>query len=252
MNFVFRLGVLFAIYGFIWGIIEIAVTILNSGRKKTIFEVYLIKGIKYIFLVDVTFLFCLDIDKQNISLYNLIMAGLILLTYFIGKLQNKQNRLAMFQMMGNGMVKTDKTFNVKAEIGVISIALIVFALFIPYPEIANNPISIWFHESILKIEDTPIFGFIFKVIGFFFLVGMISKMLNAFTFLISGRPFVQTSSGFQTNKKDKEDDSFGFCQTTQWKNRRIRCDTTLPRGRRGRDRRDRKGAGPGKGSLPTS
>lgn len=216
LNFIFRLGVLFAIYGFIWGIFEIGISILSAGRKRTASEEYVIKAIKYIFLVDVTFLFCLDLEQENISIYNLTMAGFILLVYFMGKLQNKQNQMAMFQMMGNGGIpKTVNNFNIKAEIGVIALAISAFVVFIFFPEFAKNPISIWFHESILNIEDTPIFGFIFKVIGFFFLLGMLVKMLNAFMYLISGKPIVQASSSFQRfDKKKKEDDFDDFEELT--------------------------------------
>lgn len=209
LNFIFRLGVLFAIYGFIWGIFEIGISILSAGRKRTASEEYVIKAIKYIFLVDVTFLFCLDLEQENISIYNLTMAGFVLLVYFMGKLQNKQNQMAMFQMMGNGGApKMVNNFNIKAEIGVITLAIAAFVVFIFFPEFAKNPISIWFHESILNIEDTPIFGFIFKVIGFFFLVGMLVKMLNAFMYLLSGKPLVQASSSFQRFDKKKKDDEF--------------------------------------------
>ena len=208
LNYIFRLGVVFAIYGFIWGIFEIGISILRSGRTKTVQEDYVIKAIKYLFLVDVTFLFCLDLENENISIYHLTMAGLVLLTYFMGKLQNQQNQLAMFKMMGQGgLSKMRMNFNIKAEISVIIIAISAFILFIKYPDLSKNPISTWFHESILNIEDTPIFGFIFKVIGFFFLLSMLVKMINAFTYLISGKPFVQASSTFQQfNGRKKKDD----------------------------------------------
>jgi hypothetical protein len=208
MNFIFRLGVLFAIYGFIWGIIEIGVSILSAGRKRTMGEEYFIKGVKYLLLVDVTFLFCLNIENDNISVYYLAMAGLVLLTYFIGKLQNKQNQMAMFQMMGSGFPKAVNNFNLKAEIAVIVLSLIFFFSLLYMPDLAKNPISNWFHESIINIEDTPIFGFIFKVIGFFFLLSMLMKMVNAFMFLLSGQPFVQASSSFKSYKGKKNEDGF--------------------------------------------
>lgn len=208
MNQIFRLGVVFAIFGFIWGIFEIGLNMLSGGRTRTVSEVYFLKAIKYLFLVDVTFLFCLD-DAQNlISTFNIVIAGLVLLTYFVGKLQNQQNRIAMFQMMGAGMTPKQTTFNLRVEIGVIVLAISVFSLFIFFPDVAKNPISIWFHKSIINIEDTPIIGFIFKVIGFFFLVSMIFKMLNGFNYLISGKPFVQASSSFQAFSKNKKDDEF--------------------------------------------
>jgi hypothetical protein len=158
--------------------------------------------------VDVTFLFCLDLEKGMISNYHVTMAALVLLTYFIGKLQNKQNQQAMFQMMGGMMPGLNTHFNLKAEIGVIVLSIAVFLGFLFYPDLAKNPISIWFHDSILNIEDTPIFGFIFKVIGFFFLVSMLFKMFNGFMYLLSGRPFVKASSSFTSYREKKKEDDF--------------------------------------------
>ena len=61
----------------------------------------------------------------------------------------------------------------------------------------------WFQRSILDIESTVIIGFIFKIIGFFFLLGMIFKMLNALNYLISGKPLFDIKSRFSNmNKKD--------------------------------------------------
>lgn len=209
LNFIFRLGVVFAIYGFLWGLIEIGFRILTSGRERTVVEVYLLRGIKYIFLADVTFLFCIDGDASNMNYLNqLIMAGIILLTYFLGKLQNNQTRTQLFQVFTNARMQLPKQltlFNLRAEILVICLALIVFALFNFAPEYAANPISIWFYESIMDIEDTVFFGFIFKVIGFFFLLNLISKMINGVTFLLSGARPPRNPFDQQDRDRDKRD-----------------------------------------------
>ena len=117
----------------------------------------------------------------------IVLAGIILLTYFVGKFQNSQNKNQMFKLMGNVMPNPMKTqFNSKAEILVISIALAAFAGFFFYPQIADNALSEWFVQSIKDIEDTVIIGFIFQVIGFFFLLSMITKMLNGVRFIMNG------------------------------------------------------------------
>lgn len=208
LNFIFRLGVVFAIFGFLFGLFEIGLALLSAGRRKTMIEEYVIKLVKYLFLVDVTFLFCMDISGEEISQYNLVVTTLVLLTYFIGKLQSKQQQQAMFSMMGNGMIQPFSNFNLKAEIAVISVAIALFVFFIFMPGLASNPASIWFHESILNIEDTPVFGFIFKVIGFFFVISMILKMINAFSYLMSGKAFIQARSGFGKFNDKKKDDDF--------------------------------------------
>lgn len=204
LNFIFRMGVLFAIYGFIWLLIELGLTLLRSGRPKTVVEEYLIKSVKYLFLSDVTFLFCTDLEDGELSTYHLAMASFVLLTYFIGKLQKEQNKKLFFNNLG-GLQQTS-LFNLKAESTLIGIAILLFIGFTFYPQLATNPISIWFRSSITDIEETAVIGFIFKVIGFFFLIGMITKMINGLMYLLSGRPFIQASSSVHFN--NKKDDGF--------------------------------------------
>lgn len=206
-DFIFRLGVVFAIFGFLWGIIDIGLRLLTARRQRTLVETYLIKTVKYLFLVDVTFLFCLgDLNTHIIISYQVILAGIVLLTYFVGKLQNSQNRMAIFQMMGRGLPKQPMfLFNLKAEIGVIAGALALFAILWFYPSIATNSVSRWFHASILSIEDAMFFGFIFKVIGFFFILNMIFKMIGGITFLLNGGKKPDQKNGIGD---DSDNDNF--------------------------------------------
>lgn len=95
--------------------------------------------------------------------------------------------MRMFRMAAQGMPKMPvANFNKRAEIIVIGIALVVFIAFWIFPSLASNGISEWFHDSIMNIEDTPFFGFIFKVIGFFFLLTIFTRMFNAINFLLNG------------------------------------------------------------------
>lgn len=206
VNFIFRLGVMFAIYGFIWGLIEMALSLLSSGRSRSLIEIYTIKALKYFFLVDVTFLLCLDkVDSVNVITNQVVMSGLLLLTYFIGKLQNNQNRQMMFRMVtiANGIPKMNSKFNFKAEMAIIFLSIAVFASFWFFPAYATNPISNWFHDSILNIEDTPIFGFIFQIIGFFVILSLVFKMSSALGYILSGQAFREMK---QDNNHHKQDD----------------------------------------------
>ena len=211
-NFIFRLGVVFAIFGFLWGIFDIGLRLLTASRQRTMVETYIIKSCKYILLVDVTFLFCYEgIDRHLLVQNQVILTGIILLTYFVGKMQRSQNRTMIFQMMGRGMPKMPMfLFNLKAEIGVIVGSMLLFGLFWFYPHWAENSISRWFHESILDIEDTPVFGFIFKVIGFFFVLSMIFRMVNAFIFLLNGgkRPNSGDNNSDPFDRNSKNNDGF--------------------------------------------
>jgi hypothetical protein len=204
LNLIFRLGVLFAIYGFLWFFIELGLTFLRAGRQKTIVENYLIKSVKYLFLVNVTFLFCLDLNQNNVSFYNAMPSAIVLVTYFIGKLQQQQQRLQLFGQI-NAQIPQMNDFNLKTEIILIVASIALFIGFLFFPQYASNNIANWFKSSILDIESTVIIGFIFKIIGFFFLLGMIMKMINAINYIISGKPVVDIKTNFNSNSKKDED-----------------------------------------------
>ena len=100
-DFIFRLGVVFAIYGFLWGIFDLAFMLLSAGRPRSVAETYILKAVKYFFLVDVAFLFCFDDkDLKLIVVNQVVIAGIVLLTYFIGKFKKSQNKSALFSLIG--------------------------------------------------------------------------------------------------------------------------------------------------------
>lgn len=208
LNIIFRLGVVFAIFGFIWGIFQLIYFVLRGRGNRNEGETYLIKGLKYFFLVEVTFIFTLK--EGMINLNQMLITCLVLLAYFVGKLQNQQKKRMLFQMVMNGAQQNQpSTFNLKAEIGVIIFAISFFITFIFYPELANNSLSNWFRINILEIEKTPIIGFIFKLIGFFFLVSIIMKMTNALMLLVTGKIKTEPiSNHFENTNKTKDKNDF--------------------------------------------
>jgi hypothetical protein len=207
LNFIFELGVVFAIFGFLWGLIQISYLLLRLGKEKSMVEEYSVKMIKYFFLVNVTFLYCYQDSANNFN--QLVTASLILLIYFVGKLQKTQSQVSMFEMVGNKFPIGKVKYNLKAEIVLIVAAFLLFVGLLYSPQYAYNPISIWFNESIASIENAVIFGFLFRVIGFLFLVNVIFKMLNALSLLLSGQAHVSSRILPQKNKK-KDDDFDNF------------------------------------------
>lgn len=187
-------------------------TLLRGARPKTIGEEYMLKMVQYFFLVDVTFLFCVAKEDENVLMLNkLILSALILIIYFTGKLQNRQSRSNFFQMAGSPIPQLKPVFNLRAEIAVITVSILIFTAFIFYPAYAQNPVSTWFYESIIDIEETPVFGFIFKVIGFFVLMSIIVKLVNGFSYMLTGAPMISVNRQFQQGgpgQKKEEDDHF--------------------------------------------
>lgn len=206
IQLIFQLGVLFAIYSFIWFFIDLGLALLVAGKKRALPEIYLIKVVKYLFLVNVTFLFALE-KNNTLSVIGVIPSATVLVVYFLGKFQQKQRQAQVLSQFGGKGFGLGLDFDRRYEIGVIALAVMLFVLLLAFPEYAENNIATWFRQSIIDIEKTVIIGFIFKVIGFFFLLGMLLKMVNAFNYLISGRPLVdfQTYMGSRTPKNTKDD-----------------------------------------------
>lgn len=181
LELTFQLGVFFAIYGFIWFFVDLGFMFLNGGKPRSLVETYFFKGIQYVFLVNVIFLFSIDMNSGSIALANLYPIIFIMALYFIGKFQKSQNNVLMLSRMG--LATSTSKFNSKYEIIIIILSLLVFIGFIFRPDIANNVVAFWFKESILDIESTAIIGFIFKVIGFFFLMSILFKTVNSFQYI---------------------------------------------------------------------
>lgn len=118
----------------------------------------------------------------------------------------------MFNVQGNMpgmqemMQKMRPVFDVRYEIVVIALAVGIFTALIFFPQWAVNPISNWFLETILDIEDTPIFGFIFKVIGFFFMISIFMKVAQGFMTLLTGGGLVDRNN--DNRNDDDSDDHF--------------------------------------------
>ena len=199
LGLTFQLGVFFAIYGFIWFFIDLGIKFITSGAVKSELSNYLVKGVKYLFLVNVIFLFSVSDTEAKIELRALVPVMLILFLYFVGKFQKNQNKNIFLSRMG--IQSNAVQFNSRYEMVLIMLSLLVFILFILEPSIAQNNIAKWFKVTIIDIETTAIIGFIFKIIGFFFLLDILTKTINAFQFIIA-----RIVSKAPSNNTDKFDD----------------------------------------------
>ncbi len=209
ISLLFRLGVLFAIYGFIWFFIDAFIRLLTSGRKRNKIEYYLIKSAKYLFLVNVLVLFCLNKTKTEITFINIAPTLSIFCIYLIGRLQNDE-RKSMIQLSFFGKQTNNSdaksNFNRRNEIVLIIGALIAFVVLVFNADYAKNNIAEWFYTSIIDIEETAIIGYIFKFIGVIFLISMIFKMIEAISYILNGGPMIDAKSRIKNKKDDEFDD----------------------------------------------
>ena len=209
ISLLFRLGVLFAIYGFIWFFVDSFIRLITAGSQRNKIEYYLIKSAKYLFLVNVLVLFCLNKTKTEITFINIAPTLSIFCIYLIGRLQNDE-RKSMIQLSFFGKQTNNSdaksNFNRRNEIVLIIGALIAFVVLVFNADYAKNNIAEWFYTSIIDIEETAIIGYIFKFIGVIFLISMIFKMIGAISYILNGGPMIDAKSRIKNKKDDEFDD----------------------------------------------
>lgn len=211
INITFRLGIIIGIFAFIWSLVRLGVLVLSGGQPLQVWQHYLMKLIQYFFLIQVTFLFCFETNTAlSLSQSSTVVTFIILLIYFVSKLQNNQNRRFMISMMRNQqMANPQKTgFDLRIEIGLIVVSLTFFIACIYFPYLAENRISNWMKDAIINIEDTPIFGFIFKIVGFFFLFSIFNKIVQSVVMLIAPKQINQDGNSISSQKENDDFDDF--------------------------------------------
>ena len=200
ISLIFRLGVILAIFSFIWGILKFAFVLLRGGIPLSYPLNLALKTLQFMIIAAIAVLFCTDNPNGNIS--QSITTGLILLMYFIGKVQNMQLRNIMRIQIQGRMITDVVKPKMGLEFGIVALAMAVFSFLLLRPEFAQNAISNWFYSNIIDIEDTPIFGFIFKIVGFFFTITILMRMINALGFIFSGRAFQKNDHRQDSNQND--------------------------------------------------
>lgn len=202
----FRLGIIIAIFSFIWGVIRLILGLFRGGSVQSVVEEYFLKATKYIFLANIVVLTDIMEGTNEIKMNELILTGVILMMYFVSKFQKSQEKHLMFRNMPQGLPMFKTLYNPIGEITAISLGIASFLFFTFFPEYAYYGLSQWFYNGVISIEETFIIGFVFKLIGFFFLIGIIQKIINSFFVLVSGKPLFNVRSSFNYSGNSSEED----------------------------------------------
>ncbi len=216
--FVFRLGIAFSIFVFIWGIIMILVNLLRgfSSEARQI-QQYVFRIIHNFLLVSVVANFIVsgkDATGQvaEISTANMVIGILVLALYLFGKLrkQTVMSQLAKNQLYARLIPPVD----LKLEIYLMVGSMVFFAICLFYPALVSNDVVNWFNDSIIAIYDTAILGWIFKIVAFFFLVNIILRAANVIGRLVTGQPINPINPMGGMNTGSNPFDQFNSRQST--------------------------------------
>lgn len=199
----FRLGIIIAIFSFIWGIIRLALGLLRGGSVQSIYESYFLKSAKYIFLSNVIVLNDFDKDNQTLMTQELVFTVFILLMYFIGNMQKKQQRHLLMKSLPSNFPFAIPIYHTTGEIISILLGIGAFVFFATFPNYAIYGVSEWFYNGVISLENTFLIGFIFKVVGFFFLVGILRNTLNSISMAITRKPLFESNTSFYSNFENR-------------------------------------------------
>jgi hypothetical protein len=183
LSLLFNLGVRFAIFNFIWFFLELLLKLLTGMRQQSLLEHYILKAIKYVILVSITFAYCLDLEiaapAYVLNWQKLVPGGLILMLYLLGRFQKQEEQIQF--LAGFQMPLSKQPYARNLEILLLVLAAALFTGLFFYPNLTEIGLLQWFESNIRSLEKAFLLGFIFKVLGFFFVLNVFFRLLKAFS-----------------------------------------------------------------------
>lgn len=193
LKFIFILGINFSIFGFIWGIIMFVIKSLQApGVPKKQSTEYIFRIIKYFLLVSVTANFIVVYEMgqagRQLDITHIIIGSAVLGLYLLGKFQNRSamNQIAKNPMFSKFMPQIDP----KVELFLLLGSVAYFVVCLIQPQMVNNGLINWFTSAINSIYETPVIGWIFQIIAFFFLISILFRAANVIGRILNGQPIL--------------------------------------------------------------
>ena len=190
LKFIFVLGINFSIFGFIWGLMMMVLRMFRTPGKPSSQPLdYVLRIFKYFLLVSVTANYIAKFQTAeqatNIGLTHMIVGTIVMALYLLGKLQNRAvlsqlGQHPLFARFANGVDPKVERFLLLGSVGYFVACLL-------YPQMVDNGLVNWFTDSIQNIYDTPIIGWVFMVIAFFFLINILMRAANVIGRLMNGQ-----------------------------------------------------------------
>lgn len=206
LKFIFVLGINFSIFGFIWGLMMLVLRMFRTpGKPANQALDYTLRIVKYFLLVSVTANYIAKFQTSgpdaNVGMTNLIVGTIVMALYLLGKLQNRAvlsqlGQHPMFARFANAIDPKVERFLLLGSVGYFVACLL-------YPQMVDNVLVNWFTESIQTIYDTPVIGWIFMIIAFFFLINILMRAANVVGRLLSGEPLTSTATKGEFKYRDR-------------------------------------------------
>ncbi|MFT4600968.1 MAG: hypothetical protein ACI857_001145 [Arenicella sp.] len=232
LSFIFNLGIVFSIFGFIWGILQFVLKqLLGNETKSREVSTYILRIVKYFLLVSVTAnIMMFELEDGNliltdVNVFFMVLGSIVMALYLLGKLQK---RSMMAQLSNNPMFERLITkIDPKIERYLLAGSLLYFVFCLWSPQMVMNGVVLWFREAITSLQSAFLIGWIFYIAALVFLVNIIMRFVNLVQNLLAGKsPFDGPSvKGMNFGQKggnpfgQKEGNPFGGSQEQPLENK---------------------------------
>ena len=207
LKFIFILGINFSIFGFIWGLIMFVVRLFQAqGRGSNQSVDYVLRIVKYFMLVSVTANYIVTVEGGSATskpaTWHIVVGTLVMALYLLGKLQNR----AILQQLGQHPLfsRFANAVDPKVERYLLLGSVAYFVACLLYPQMVSNRLVNWFTESIIGIYETPVIGWIFSIIAFFFLINIIMRAANVIGRLLNGQSLTDPGIKATFNQRNRD------------------------------------------------
>ncbi len=183
-QFIFYLGVINIIFGFVWKWVLVFPAALLFGLLRFDDGMKLVKTFGTYLLVSLTVLFTLTAVGSNPNSFRLIFypfMGICVLFMCFG-VHAYEQRIQAQMTMDRQDIENNSDFD-----GILMIGAIVFyliALFVP--KVATNPIVEWMFRTIQRIYDLPVIGWLIGMGGALWLCGMVLYSVATIGVVVAG------------------------------------------------------------------
>jgi len=189
--------------------------LIAGGQRKGKVEEHVLKAINYYLLVSLTLL---EYSNQHDLTTEFSFASIgfsLLFLYLMGKLEQRK----VVVQINKQFQRFSSQINPKVERLFIIAALVFFIVGIFLPQLTENPVNLWFYDTIKSIYETPLIGWIIKIVGLFFTINMIIRGLVFVRKVINGilgrenhdrsqNPFDQNGSTFTQQDEHNYDGEY--------------------------------------------
>lgn len=184
LELLFQLGILFSAFAFLWFWIQLLLVFLVPMNVRLQLR-YFLQLLHSLFLGALVLKF---MQMENPPLGFNAVLGIGMLTYFLYLIRNIRSRDAMMRVeVYANFVEQLKTKN-EWEWTLAFISVGISLLWVAYPSALDSAATLWFYQQTKYLMEIPVLGWIFKIFGFFFVIGTLFRFLRAVLWLMNPKP----------------------------------------------------------------